>query len=236
MAYHLRSGSAPSSPRSSIPQVEQQLQSLSATISSPLATIDTTCEGLRKLADIYSCIEEMMCAPSNQVSLCRTLQRVAVGAELGRSLVVLDLCNAMQETLMELKMTVQELLLVLKRGEDTTCQVKAYIRLAKKAQKQFKKISKKTASDKDCRVVMLLAEAREITILLLECTSCLLAKQIEMPKWSLVSNTLQKSRVVCEEEQLQAPECSIGDLESGAGHLFRKFVQSRVSLLNILSS
>ena len=128
MAYHLRSASAPSSPRSSKPQVEQQLQSLSATISSPSATIDTTCEGLRKLADIYSHIENMMCTPSSQVTLCHTLQRLAVEAELGRSLVVLDLCNAMQETLMELKMTVQELLLLLKRGEDATCQVKAYTR------------------------------------------------------------------------------------------------------------
>ncbi|KAM3210466.1 hypothetical protein ACQJBY_064444 [Aegilops geniculata] len=236
MAYHLRSGSAPSSPRSSKPQVEQQLQSLSATISSPLATIDTTCEGLRKLTDIYSCIEEMMCTPSNQVSLCRTLQRVAVEAELGRSLVVLDLCNAMQETLMELKMTVQELLLVLRRGEDATYQFKAYIRLAKKAQKQFKKISKKTASDKnDSRVVMLMAEAREITISLLESTSCILLKQIEMPKWSLVSKTLQKSKVVCEEEQLRALECSIEDLESGVELLYRRLIQNRVSLLNALS-
>ncbi|KAF7095652.1 hypothetical protein CFC21_097768 [Triticum aestivum] len=236
MTYHLRSASAPSSPRSNKPQVEQQLQSLSATISSPLVTIDMACEGLRKLEDIYSCIEEMMCTPSNQVSFCKTLQRVAVEAELGRSLVVLDLCNAMQETLMDLKMTVQELLLVLKRGEDATCQFKEYIRLAKKAQKQFKKISKKTASDKnDSRVVMLMAEAREITISLLESTSCILSKQIEMPKWSLVSKTLQKSKVVCKEEQLRALECSIEDLESGVELLYRSLIQNRVFLLNALS-
>uniref|UniRef100_M8ATR7 Uncharacterized protein n=1 Tax=Aegilops tauschii TaxID=37682 RepID=M8ATR7_AEGTA len=142
----------------------------------------------------------------------------------------------MKEPWMELKMTVQELLLVLKRGEDTTCQVKAYIRLAKKAQKQFKKISKKTTSDKnDSRVVMLMAEAREITISLLESTSCILLKQIEMPKWSLVSKTLQKSKVLCEEEQLRALECSIEDLESGVELLYRRLIQNRVSLLNALS-
>ncbi|KAM3190208.1 hypothetical protein ACQJBY_068425 [Aegilops geniculata] len=236
MAYHLRSASAPSSPRSHKTEVEQQLQSLSTTISSPLATIDTMHNGLRRLAAIYSCIEKMVCTPSSQVSLCQTLQRVAVEAELGRSLVLLDLCNAMQESFRELKMTVQELHLVLKRGEDVSAQLKAYIRLAKKAQKQFKKISKKTASDKDCRVVILLAEARVITISLLECTSCLLVKRIEMPKWSLVSNTLQKSRVVCEEEQLQALECSIGDLESGVELFYRRLIKNRVPLLNALSS
>ncbi|XBI37927.1 hypothetical protein VPH35_123115 [Triticum aestivum] len=225
MACHLRSASTPSSPRSNNTQVEQQLQSLSATISSPLATIDTMCHGLRRLADIYSCIDKMMCTPSSQASLCHTLQRVAVEAELGRSLIVLDLCNAMQETFMELKMTIQELLLSLKRGDDVSAQVKAYARLAKKAQKQFKKISKKTASDKnDSRVVMLMAEAREITISLLESTS----------SWSLVSKTLHKSKTVCEEEQLQALERSIGDLESGVELLYRRLIQNRVSLLNAL--
>uniref|UniRef100_A0A8R7QZ48 Uncharacterized protein n=2 Tax=Triticum urartu TaxID=4572 RepID=A0A8R7QZ48_TRIUA len=236
MACHLRSASTPSSPRSSNTQVEQQLQILSATVSSPSATINTMCHGLKRLADIYSCIQNMMCTPSSQASLCHTLQRAAVEAELGRSLVVLDLCNAMQDSFMELKMTVQELLLALKRGGDASAQVKAYARLAKKAQKQFKKISKKTASDKnDSRVVMLLAEAREITISLLESTSSVLSKQIEMPKWSLVSKTSQKSKAPCEEEQLQALEHSIGDLESRVGLLYRRLIQNRVSLLNALS-
>ncbi|XBI09824.1 hypothetical protein VPH35_137288 [Triticum aestivum] len=160
MAYHLRSASTPSSLRSNKTEVEQQLQSLSTTISSPPATIDTMCDGLRSLGDIYSCIEKMMCTPSSQVSLCQTLQRAAVEAELGRSLVVLDLCNSMRDSFMELKLTVQELLLALRRGEGVSSQVKAYVRLANKVQKQFKKISKKTASDKnDSRVVMLMAEA-----------------------------------------------------------------------------
>jgi hypothetical protein len=74
-------------------------------------------------------------------------------------------------------------------------------------------------------MVRLLTKAREIAISLLESTVQLLSKQIEVPKQSLVSKAFSKRKaVVCEEDQLQALECSIGDLESGAGHLFRILV------------
>ncbi|XP_051199184.1 uncharacterized protein [Lolium perenne] len=235
MACHQRSASAPSSPRSNNSEVEQQLQSLSATISATV-DIDTTCDGLKKLEVIYSCIDKMICTPGNQVILCQTQPRNAVEAELGRSLVVLDLCNAMHESFMELKMSVQELLLALRRGEDACAQVKSYIRLMKKAQKQFKKISKKTVSDdKDCRVMMQMAEAREVTISLLESTCGPLSNQIEMPKCSLVSKTFQKTKFVCQEEKLRALESSIGDLQTGVEFLYRRLIHNRVSLLNILS-
>ena len=64
-----------------------------------------------------------------------------------------------------------------------------------------------------------------------------MSKQIEMPKQSLVCKAFYKKKaIVCKEEQLQELECSIEDLQNGVGDLFRKLVQNRVSLLNILSS
>ncbi|KAL5232281.1 hypothetical protein ABZP36_031057 [Zizania latifolia] len=234
MACHLRSISFPSRRPS---KVEEELCNLDACISSPSVTIDTMCEGLERLVDIYSSIEETMCLPSNQV--CSSQQRKMLDGEMECSLELLDLCNAMHEDFTELKAIIQDLQVALRKGDDTAVQarIQSYSRLVKKAKKHFKKTAKKVAYEKeDCRMARLLREAREITTSLLESTLHLLSKQIEMPKQSLVFKGLNKKRVVVCEEQLQVLECSIGDLESGAGHLFRKLVQSRVSLLNILSS
>ena len=131
MACHQRSTSLPSFPYSTELNVEQELQTLKVHISSPSATISTACDGLRRLGDVYSCIEEMMCLPSNQAL---TGQRKMVEEELEKSLVLIDLCNAMQESLAELKTSVQELRLVLKRRDNAAAQLKieSFVRLVKK--------------------------------------------------------------------------------------------------------
>jgi hypothetical protein len=107
----------------------------------------------------------------------------------------------------------------------------------KKAAKHFKKTTGRVTSIKiDCGMVSLLTKAREMALSLLESTVHLLSKQIQVPKQSLVSKAFHRKKVVVCEEQLQDLECSMGELESGAGHLFRRLIHSRVSLLNILSS
>uniref|UniRef100_A0A804NNF3 DUF241 domain protein n=2 Tax=Zea mays TaxID=4577 RepID=A0A804NNF3_MAIZE len=229
MACHLRSASMPSSPRS----VEEQILSLKVAISLPSVTIETMVDSLSKLGSIYSHIDALASLPS--------CQRKAMEEELERSVVLLDLCSAMQESFAELKASVQETQLALKRGDDAAlhAKIQCYARSAKKAQKLFKKVNKKTASDiKGCRVISLVAEAREVALSILESTLHLLAKQIAVPspsKWSLVSKSFQKKRIMCEAEQLQGLEPEIAGLESGVGTLFRTLIQSRVSLLNALS-
>ncbi|KAF8753094.1 hypothetical protein HU200_011748 [Digitaria exilis] len=211
MAFHLRSVSLPSKRLSNEAEVEAQLQSLEASISSPSATIESTCDGLRRLGDVYSHIEEIIHLPSNQVCSIQQRKRKVVEEELDRSLILLDLCNAMQQSFLELKAIVQEMQLDLKRGDNVAVQGKfqSYTRSARKVQKQFKKS-----------------------------TIHLLSKQIVMPngsKWSLVSKAFHKKKIVCEEEQLQVLESDIVDIESGVETLFRTLIQSRVSLLNTLT-
>jgi hypothetical protein len=144
-----------------------------------------------------------------------------------------------KESFAELKASVHEMNLAIKRGDETAVCAKfqSYARFAKEAQKQFKKMNNKTASDgQGNRVVKLLPEAREMSLLMLESTLNLLLKQIALPstsKWSIVSKAFQK-RVVCE-EQLQTLELDIVELECGIETLFSKMFQSRVSLLNTLS-
>ncbi|VAI03591.1 unnamed protein product [Triticum turgidum subsp. durum] len=148
MACHQRSASLPSIPHSTESKVEVELQGLQTRISSPSATIDTMCGGLRSLGDIYSSIEEIMSLPSNRVPL----QRKMIEEELDRSLVLVDLCNAMQESLAELKVSIQDLQLALKRGDGAAVQIKteSFVRLAKKAQKPFKKITSGKATAQGC--------------------------------------------------------------------------------------
>ena len=233
MACHQRSISLPSRPAS---KVEEELQILEACTSSPSMTIETISNGLRRLGDIYNSIEEIMCLPSNQV--CSSQQRKMLDGEMERSLELLDLCNVMHEDFTELKAIVQDLQVSLRKADDAAIQAKiqCYFRLVKKAKKHFKKAAKKVTFDEDCRILRLLSEAREITTSLLESTVHLLAKQIAMPKSSIILKAFQKKTPVICEEQLQVLECNIRDIEDGAGLLFRRLVQSRVTLLNMFSS
>jgi hypothetical protein len=63
-------------------------------------------DGLSKLGSIYNHIDALTFLPSSQ--------RKEVEEELELSLVLLDLCSAVQESFVELKASVQEIQLALK--------------------------------------------------------------------------------------------------------------------------
>ncbi|XP_062196819.1 uncharacterized protein LOC133899772 [Phragmites australis] len=234
MAGHQRSTSWPSVTHPNEIKIEEALHSISSVISSPSATIEMVCGGLRRLGDVYSCINEIICLQSNQVHGKRLEE------EMERSLEVLDLCNTMQESLADSKMTIQELQMVLNRGDLAVAQVKvqSYVRLVKKAKHHLKKATNKSTSYEDGWLVSLLTAARGITISALKSAVELLSKQMatcNANKWSLIYKSSQKRRISCEEVQWQALELGIVGLESSVENLFRSLIQTRVSLLNTLS-
>ncbi|GJN15497.1 hypothetical protein PR202_gb02418 [Eleusine coracana subsp. coracana] len=212
-------------------RIDEALRSISSVISSPSATIEMVCDSLRRLGDVYSSINEVICLHNHQAHGKRLEE------EMERSLEVLDLCNTMQESFADLKMTIQELQIVLNRGDLTAAQVKAqsYARLVKKAKHHLKNVANRFCSNEDGWLVSLLTAARRITVSALKSAVEHLSKKMatcNSSKWSLISKS---SRVSCEEVQWQALELGLAGLESSVENLFRSLIQTRVSLLNNLS-
>ncbi|XP_072972334.1 uncharacterized protein [Typha angustifolia] len=214
MACHLRSISLPTRPSSLVLKVEEELQKLRACVASPSATAHTVFDRLKGLGDLYECIKELLCLSSNQNGLFHSNQKKLVEEEMEESIRLLDICDAMRDNFSAMKINVQELQVALRRGGEAAMEskVRAFVRLAKKANKDIKKHSSNKCGsgspvEAECgslKVVRLLTEAREITISLLQSVSSVLAKQMIKPKTSklsLVSRTFNKRRVACGEEK-----------------------------------
>ncbi|KAM3293416.1 hypothetical protein ACQJBY_036774 [Aegilops geniculata] len=149
MSCHLRSTSLPSRLHFSEIKAEEELHNPKTHFCRQPASIVTLSDGLRKLAHVYNCAEEIVRLPRNQVDLCLPQQKKMVEKELEQSLVLLDICNAMQENFAELKMSIQELQLVLRRGDHATANLKieSFFRSATNMQKHFKKYSSKVTHE-----------------------------------------------------------------------------------------
>lgn len=192
------------------------------------------CNGLRKLGEVYSTISDLVCISSNQVRQQRkAVQRLSNHFSI--------ICNTMQESFSEQgnhpwhAVGTQD-----RRPYSCPNQDPVLYPRCQEGTETIQENNKKlTAADQwSCMVMKMLSQAREIASSMLEFSLHLLSRKVVMPsstKWSLISKTIQKRRVVCEDEQLQELELDIVELESGIEPLLRTLIQISACLQNTLN-
>ncbi|URD88133.1 hypothetical protein MUK42_27520 [Musa troglodytarum] len=243
--FHVRSVSLPSRTHPTTLRVEEELLKLKLFVESSLASMssitnEVICNGLKDLATLYDGIKDLLHQPRIQQGLRLSNQTKALEEGVDGSMRLLDLCGTMKDAVVTSKEHAQDLQLALRRRGDSSTgeKVQAYICSRKETQKTIKKCYKDLkqidAKYSDLPVISrLLNEARMITRSLL----CSILQSLVMPKtkaswWPFASKAM---RTMMGQNQLKAVEISLGDLENGLEHLFRRLIQNRVSLLNILS-
>ncbi|PKU63891.1 uncharacterized protein LOC110112000 [Dendrobium catenatum] len=253
-AFQLRSISLPSRSHPAAAQIEEDLRKLRACLD--LSTTETVSDGLRRLGDVYDVIDKLLSLPCNQQHLGHSNQRKWVEEELDLSLRLLDLSGAIRDGLTSTKEHLQEIQFSLRRkscsdvkSQKTHHYDSTRIRFIKKAiansLRSLKKQMESSNKRAPCSAVgAILAETREILISLLQLASSFLATPTTNQKasrWAFVCELLH-TKVDCEKNEIGTREefvdalCeNIFDLESGLEYFFRKLIQNRVSLLNILS-
>ncbi|URD76068.1 hypothetical protein MUK42_08158 [Musa troglodytarum] len=239
----------PSRPHPVMFRVEEELCELRTFVaaSSP-SSPQMISDGLRELAAAYESIKEVLRLPCSHCSL----QKKWLEDELDGSIRLLDLCGDLKDGLAMIKDHIKDLRLALRRRDVAAA-------AGKDVKNCFRslKVEGKCA-DKDCGKPIasrLLMELKAITLSLLHLVPSFLSMQTgRRPKtgrWPFVSKALSKKQALLEytsckdggdgkvvkfHDQLQMLEDNTKAIESGLECLFKQLIQSRVHLLNNLSS
>ncbi|CAJ1930611.1 unnamed protein product [Sphenostylis stenocarpa] len=139
--YHVRSISLPCRIQSSLPKIEEVLKRMKTWEASSQSQSEAIKEGLKGLAELYNCAEELVGCPLTQQALI-SHEGKHVEKPLDMSVYLLDTCGSARELLTLMKEHVLDLQSALRRkGVDSSVksQICAYICFRKRARKDMRK-------------------------------------------------------------------------------------------------
>ncbi|KAJ9536109.1 hypothetical protein OSB04_un000719 [Centaurea solstitialis] len=253
---NFRSISLPTRSHPSTYQLEEELTNLKtweASSTSSMPTIDTVCGALMGLERLYTCVNDLVGLPLTQQSLSHQKHQKLVDELLDRSMMLLDVCGSLRDTMEQVKQHVRDVQSALRRGKgDLSFNTSFFKKIEKDVKRSLStlkqinnKIGATTLSNLDHHLSGVIMSLRDTSLVsisvfksLLALTSSVFISKSKPNRWSIVSSLRHKGAT----ESVDHPRLSYEDLEShievienGMECLFRSLIQTRASLLNACS-
>ncbi|MED6183475.1 hypothetical protein PIB30_038154 [Stylosanthes scabra] len=229
---HNRSNSVPSAPHPLISQFEEHFQRLKASEAASSSSIISS--KLNCLHALYECTDKVLQLQTVQQELRSESCKTSVDELLEGSLMLLDVCAAVKDVLVQSTESIQGLQSAVRRKRRGESALKSegdkYLSLRKKAKKTiqnalesfkgfkkgFSSLTSSNTEDEFVSMIRSLKEAEFVTLIQLESllsfVSGLRAKP-KMRSWIAVSKFMQPKRVCCDSDQSNMNEFEKVDAE-----------------------
>lgn len=257
----VRSTSFPSTLHPSACKIEEGLTRIRSweAEASDVLTADTVCDGLCRLGELYKYTDEFLNLPLTQQALSHLQNEKCVNELMDKSVRLLDICGNTRDVMSEIKVHARELLSALRRKKgDSSAEFAAFRKAINKDSKKLtaslKQVDTKSSVleifDQDQHLGAVIRSLKEVTaasVSVFQSVLLFLSTPILKPKattkWLQVSKLMHKGAVSSEDQQhdvnevdrVKTLESDVEGIENGLECMFRHFIRTRASLLNIVS-
>ena len=241
---HVRSISLPSRSHPTTLKIQEELNKLRTLEASSTSTLETICNGLSGLQELYKCLDELLGLPSIQQALSHRQHEKWVNDLLDGPVRILDVCGSVRDVIAQFKEKIRDLQSALRRRKGDLCvesSISNYICSRKKMNKDSKKLlaaMKKMNSNTEASplfnqdhqlstVIRVLTEVNAMSISIFQSLVLFLSTPVlksKPSKWSLVSKYMHKGVVSCEDKhdnvkELENIDFAVSALSNGRADL-----------------